>query len=112
MAAVISGTNGVSPAAGAAPPKLERAAKQFEAMLLATLLGPMEQTFSAVPGGNRQPDSGSWQSLEVEALSQGLVAAGGLGISAMIARSLMKRQGEEGRLVSNHLAKVSPASSR
>jgi Rod binding domain-containing protein len=93
-------------------PKLVKAARQFEALLLETLVGPMERSFSTLPGESNQAGSDSYKSLGVQTLSEGLTASGGVGIAAMILRSLMKRQGIGSDLRSGELPKVSPASSR
>jgi Rod binding domain-containing protein len=92
MVALVAPTATVNP--GASPsPKLVKAARQFEALLLESLLGPMERTFSALPGGANQAGSDTYNSLGVQALSAGLAASGGLGIASMIVRNLMKNHG-------------------
>lgn len=78
------------PTSNPAPPaRLLHAARQFEALLLETLLGPVEKTFASVPGAE-DPSAASYQSLGAEALASGLAGRGGLGIADLIVRSLMK----------------------
>jgi len=90
-------------------PKLAAAARQFEALLLETLLGPLERSFSAVPGGSNQAESETYQSMGVQALATGLAATGGLGIASMIVRNYMKNQGIVTGSSSGSGAKVSPS---
>jgi Rod binding domain-containing protein len=94
-------------AAPSPSPRLMTAARQFEALLLESLLGPAERTFSTVPGGSNQAESETYQSLGVEALANGLACSGGLGIAAMIVRNLMKSKGIERPGEADTKAKVS-----
>jgi Rod binding domain-containing protein len=69
-------------------PRVIRAAHQFEALLLEILLGPMERSFSGLPGEANQAGSDTYNSMGVQALATGLAASGGLGIASMIIRNL------------------------
>jgi Rod binding domain-containing protein len=71
--------------------KITKAAHEFEAVLLNTLLGPLEHTFASVPGKQTDAVSDNYQSLGMQALSSSLTAKGGLGIADMIVKSLLKR---------------------
>jgi Rod binding domain-containing protein len=73
--------------------KIHRAAQDFEALLLGSLLRTLEQTFSAVPGDSRVPGSDDYEYLGTQALASGLAASGGLGIADLIVRNIMKTQG-------------------
>jgi len=73
---------------GAVVPKALRAARQFETLLLANLLGPLERTFSAIGGEEKTPGSDAYQSLGMQAIASILANHGGIGIADMIARSL------------------------
>jgi Rod binding domain-containing protein len=73
--------------------KVVGAAQQFEAILLNTLLGPLQKSFSALPGSSEDSNSSAYQDLGVQTLAGGLASAGGFGIANMIARSLLKIQG-------------------
>ncbi len=75
--------------------KITKAAHDFEAVLLNTLLGPLERTFASLPGGETDAESDNYQSLGMQALSSSLAAKGALGITDMIVQSLSK-QGQAG----------------
>jgi len=89
--------NPVSPSsvAGSAVPseayasRVTRAARQFEAVLLNSLLGSLEHSFSALPG--KKPDSiaDNYHSMGIQALTSTLAARGGVGIANMIVRNLL-----------------------
>jgi Rod binding domain-containing protein len=67
---------------------IERAAREFEAVLLNTLLGSLEQSFSALPGKTNESGSDHFQYLGIQALSSSLAAGGGVGIARMILQHL------------------------
>jgi Rod binding domain-containing protein len=71
--------------------KIAKAAHDFEAVLLNTLLGPLEKTFSSLPGKETDAVSDNYHSLGMQALASSLAAKGGVGIAAMIIKSLSKR---------------------
>lgn len=71
--------------------KIAKAAHEFEAVLLNTLLGPLERTFASLPGKKTDAESDNYQSLGTQALSSSLTAKGGFGIAEMIIKSLSKR---------------------
>ncbi len=83
-------TEGVASAAPS--PKLRKAAQQFEGLLINTLLGPMEKTFSSLPGQKDVPGDANYAYLATQALASALAAAGGLGIARMIVRNVMNHQ--------------------
>lgn len=72
--------------------KLEKAGKDFEAILLGSWLQQAEQSFATVPGGDGQDDSDSgkdqFQGIAMQALASSLTAAGGIGIAKLITRHL------------------------
>jgi Rod binding domain-containing protein len=93
MSAISLSPQTPSPAAPPTPsPKLVHAAQQFEALLLNTLLSPLEKSFSSVPGQKDMPGGDSYAYLGTQALASGLEASGGLGIAQMIVRNTMKHQ--------------------
>jgi peptidoglycan hydrolase FlgJ len=108
----------ISPASHAAngtaapPPKLLRAAQQFEALLLNDLLGPVEKTFASVPGKENSAGSGTYEYLGTQALASNLAASGGLGIAAKIVRNLMQHQSLTSTSTAAIQAKVLPSKSR
>ncbi len=71
-------------------PKVVKAAREFEALLLASILGPLERTFSAWPGQETPTGSEAYQSMGMQALSAALAQHGGLGIANIVAKSLSK----------------------
>ncbi len=70
--------------------KVIKAAHEFESVLLNTLLGPLEQTFSSLPGKKQDTESDNYQYLGMQALSSVLAGGKGLGIADLIIRSLLK----------------------
>lgn len=70
--------------------KIADAARDFEAVLLNMLIKSLEESFSAMPGGDRPVGSESYRDFESEALAASLAARGGLGIARMIAENLQK----------------------
>jgi Rod binding domain-containing protein len=93
MSAVSLSARIPSPADQPTPtPKLVHAARQFEALLLNTLLAPLGKSFSSVPGQKDMPGGDSYAYLGTRALASGLEASGGLGIAQMIVRNIMKHK--------------------
>lgn len=70
--------------------KVIHAAHEFEAVLLNTILGPMEQAFSSLPGGKADSNSDNYHYLGMQALSSVLAQNGGLGIGDLMIRSLVR----------------------
>lgn len=71
--------------------KIEKGAKQFEAMLLSSWLQQAEQSFATVPGADEDEDSpgkDQMMSLGVQSLADSLAASGGIGIAKMIAKAM------------------------
>lgn len=71
--------------------RIEKGAKEFEAILLGSWLQQAEQSMATVPGANdEQEGSGSEQmvSLGVQSLSTALAASGGIGIAGMIEKAM------------------------
>ena len=88
-----------SAAASAAPTeayaaRVMHAAHQFEAVLLNSLLGSLEHSFSALPG--KKPDSiaENYHAMGMQALASTLAARGGVGIANMIAHNLLRTKGQ------------------
>jgi Rod binding domain-containing protein len=72
--------------------KIEKGAKQFEAMLLSTWLEQAEHSFATVPGAEDgdedEPGRDQMMSYGVQSLSQSLVDSGGIGMAKMIAKAM------------------------
>jgi Rod binding domain-containing protein len=65
-----------------------KAAREFEAQLIGSLLASLEKTFAAVPGDDSIPGSDDYNYLGTQALAEALADRGGFGIAAMIMRHL------------------------
>jgi Rod binding domain-containing protein len=68
--------------------RIEKAAEQFEAMLLGTWLKEAEKSFSTLPGSGDDSTEQQVMSLGVQSLSQAMAASGGIGIGKMIAQAM------------------------
>ncbi len=75
------------PTAPRAQGKVEKAAQDFEAVLLGSLLETVEKTFSGF-GEDSCPGSGDYSYMGVQALAAEMAAHGGIGIGRMIVRQL------------------------
>jgi Rod binding domain-containing protein len=84
----IRGLNSPRSATDAA--KIEKGAKEFEAVLVGSWLQQAEQSFATVPGADEDEDAGRSQmmSLGVQSLATSLAATGGIGIGKMIAKAM------------------------
>lgn len=71
--------------------KIEKGAKEFEALLLAGWLRDAEQSLATVPGADDDQDAGqdTMTSLGVQTLAESLANSGGIGIGAMIAKAML-----------------------
>src|SRR5579863_7235690 len=70
-----------------------KAAREFEAQLIGSLLASYEKTFASLPGDSQVPGSDNYNYLGTEALGRALAASGGFGIAAMITRSFEQHEG-------------------
>ena len=79
-----------SPTLVSAIPSLRgaKAAREFEATLVASLLQSMEKSFSDLPGGEGQAGADDYSYLGTQALADGIANHGGFGIAALIVRHL------------------------
>jgi Rod binding domain-containing protein len=78
--------------------KIDKAAQDFESILLTSWLQKAESSFGSVPGGDEDdsedggndsdPGKGQLQAIAVQALGGALAADGGIGIARMIATHL------------------------
>jgi len=95
------------------PAKVMRAAQDFEAVLLESLLQPLEKTFSTVPGTEGQAGSEDYQYLGTQALAMGLASSGGLGIARMLIHNLLKPSSfQSGKATSDATVLDAPADER
>ncbi len=79
-----------SPAGASDDTKIEKGAREFEAILVGSWLQQAEQSFATVPGADEDQDAGGQQmmSLGVQQLATAMAANGGLGIGKMIAKAM------------------------
>lgn len=72
--------------------KIDKAAHDFESLLVGQWLEKAEKSFATVPGSDPDQDQDSghdqFQSIACEALAKGLSKGGGFGIAAMISKHL------------------------
>jgi Rod binding domain-containing protein len=62
----------------------QRAAREFEAQLIGTVLESLEKTFAALPGQDAMAGEDDYNYLGTHALAATLAAGGGFGIARMI----------------------------
>ena len=77
-----------NPAAARAPLKNEKAARDFEAMLLTPVLDSLQRTFAGDSDDAKTPGADDYRLMATEALAQSLAARGGIGIARLILRHL------------------------
>jgi Rod binding domain-containing protein len=75
--------------------EVRKAAQEFVALLLRHVLSALEKTTAV--GGSERTGGGAYRSMVVDALSDGLAQAGGLGLSDLVARILEGDLGSHGR---------------
>ena len=70
--------------------KIDKGAKEFEAVLVGSWLQQAEQSFASVPGADEGQDVGrdSMMSLGVQTLATSMSASGGIGIAKMVAKAM------------------------
>jgi Rod binding domain-containing protein len=70
-------------------PKLLKAARDFEAIFVRQMLKSVEKTTAAGAGAAKSAGQNTYGSMIVDTLSESITAGGGMGLSEMIARSMM-----------------------
>jgi hypothetical protein len=73
-------------------PKAMKAAREFEAQLIGSLLESLEKTFSAVPGGDADGTADNFNYLGNHALAEVLAERGGFGIATFVLGHLGKTE--------------------
>ena len=68
--------------------KLRASAREFEGMLLASLLQGFEETFSSIPGEDKDESLGQYRYMGTQALGAALASSGGIGVAELIQRRL------------------------
>jgi len=81
-----------NPSTKATPSKIDKAAHDFESILVGQWLEKAEKSFATVPGADPDHDNDSghdqFQSIACQYLAQGLTKNGGFGIATMISKHL------------------------
>jgi Rod binding domain-containing protein len=72
--------------------KMVRAARQFEAVLLNSLLGSLQHSFSSLGGKKTDSESTNYDYVGMQALSAALAAKGGIGIADRIVASMRQHE--------------------
>ena len=74
--------------------KIDRSAKDFESILLASWLQQAEESFGSLPGADDEedgdPGKDQLQGIAMQSLGSSMTAAGGIGIAKMISAQLHK----------------------
>jgi hypothetical protein len=65
-----------------------KAAREFEAQLIGSVLKSLEKTFASVPGQEATAGEDDYNYLGTQALASAIAAGGGFGIAKLIARHL------------------------
>jgi len=91
--------------------KIQRAAKDFEAVFLRQMLSALERTTKVGDRGSNVAGQRAYGSMIVEAVADAVAQAGGIGLSDLLARVLVERTGQTaGNAVSTPVADApSPA---
>ncbi len=84
----LSAAASLPPLAQAALGKGPKAAREFEAQLIGTVLQSLEKTFAALPGQDAMAGEDDYNYLGTEALASAIAAGGGFGIAKLIAEHL------------------------
>jgi len=74
--------------------RMVRAARQFEAVLLNSLLGSLQHSFASLDGKTADSVSTNYDYVGMQALASALAARGGIGIANPIVTSLRRHEGE------------------
>ena len=87
MNLAIPSSSDITPLTGHSPAtaKAEKAAQDFEGVLLGSLLESLQKTFAGTPGGDSS-ENNSYAAMGAQALASTMAARGGIGIAQMILR--------------------------
>jgi Rod binding domain-containing protein len=81
-------SSSAKPALGKGP----KAAREFEAQLIGTVLQSLEKTFAAIPGQDAMAGEDDYNYLGTQALASAVAAGGGFGIARLITEHLGTRR--------------------
>lgn len=88
LASTAYSATGMLPAATPALGKGQKAARDFEAQLIGTVLESLEKTFANLPGQDAIAGEDNYNYMGTQALASALAAGGGFGIARMISAHL------------------------
>ncbi len=74
-------------------PRVQKAARDFEAIFVRQMLKPLEKTTAAGAGAEAQPGENTYGSMIVGALADAISKAGGLGLADEVGKSLARTLG-------------------
>jgi len=86
--------------------KVVRAAHQFEAVLLNSLLGSLEKTLAKAPGESESDSGNDYKYMGTQALATALGDRGALGVANLIIRKLSHCGGQEEFRAGGEITKV------
>jgi Rod binding domain-containing protein len=92
MASAAASASALLPSPTAALGKGAKAAREFEAQLIGSVLESLEKTFASVPGGDGMAGEDNYNYMGTQALAQAIAAGGGFGIAKMISEHLETRK--------------------
>jgi len=73
--------------------RMVHAARQFEGVLLNSLLGSLQHSFASLDGKTADSESANYNYVGMQALASALAARGGIGIANRIVASLRQHEG-------------------
>ena len=88
LSASVSSMTAMNPPDAKAVAKNEKAARDFEAMLLTPVLESLQKTFSGDSEDAKTPGASDYRLMATQALAQSIAARGGIGIAKLILRHL------------------------
>jgi Rod binding domain-containing protein len=93
LASLTASTLAPKPAQAQPSPEIKKAASEFEAMMLSQMLAPMFESLNS--GGEFGGGAGEemFRPMLVEQYAKGIARNGGIGLSDVIAREMMRMQG-------------------
>jgi len=95
--AALSGAQVMPPLTATALGKGQKAAREFEAQLIGTVLESLEKTFAELPGQDAMAGQDDYNYMGTQALASALAAGGGFGIAKLITQHMeMSQQAHQG----------------
>lgn len=79
----------------ATPARIAKAASEFEAILLRSLLEPIEKSFSSISGDMQAAGQDDYRYMSAQALASALASCGGIGFSQLVTKQLTRASAVE-----------------